>query len=104
MSRIIGVIATVALGAASLAALACDQQSTREHRLAQYGVDAGYGMPNPMPGSPIMDAGGPSNPVPPSGPSAQPGPGSPSNPGSPPTPGSPPSPGAPGSPSPGTPH
>jgi hypothetical protein len=95
---------------ASLAVAGCDKDSTSTSSttsapntppnrvlLAQYS-DAG-GMPNPMPGSPLGDAG--FAPIPPSprpGPSTSPG--NPVNPGGPTYPGNPGSPGSPGNPTP----
>lgn len=107
---------------ASLAAAGCDKDSTSTSSttsmttspnrvlLAQYS-DAG-GMPNPMPGSPLGDAGfAPLPPTPGPGPTTRPGnpanPGGPTYPGAPNNPGNPNSPGTPGAPgmpgNPGTP-
>ncbi len=74
--KIFGATAIAALLA--LCAVACSRGQTG---VAQYGVDAGYGMPNPQPGSPISpgyDAGispipAPSSPVPSPSPSPYPG-------------------------------
>jgi hypothetical protein len=43
---------------ASLALLGCDRKATTTTVAQVGGSDGGYGMPNPMPGSPIGDSGG----------------------------------------------
>jgi hypothetical protein len=75
----------VALGALALGA--CAREHTDRDRdtaggrspLAQFESDAGYGLPNPMPGSPIADGG--ITPYTPPPPSAAPGSPLPSTPG-----------------------
>ncbi len=92
----------------------CDRSSQGSLQLAQYGVSEA-GVPNPMPGSPIADAGiapaptvnpmptptinpspspttvpsTPTTPTTPSNPGTSPGTGAPGNPGTPGTPGTP---------------
>lgn len=102
----------VALGIlASLAVAGCDKDSTSTSSttspnrpiVAQSYVDAGGGMPNPMPGSPLGEAGvtprpGPINPGNPVNPGSPGYPGSPNNPGNPNSPGTPGGPGTPGNP------
>jgi hypothetical protein len=78
MRRVIGA-STVGAFVAMMSLLACDRpQNGQNSPVAQFGgIDAGFGSPNPMPGSPIADAGfAPVNPSPGT-------PGSPSNPGNP---------------------
>jgi hypothetical protein len=58
--RIVGATVVAALFA-SIAFIACDRNP---RSVAQAGYDAGYGMPNPQPGSPISDAGVAPIPVP----------------------------------------
>lgn len=110
----VGILAALAVGgcdkdqgSTSRSSMISPPTSPSRPLLAQYS-DAG-GMPNPMPGSPLGDAGfAPVPPAPGPQPSTNPGapvnPGNPNNPGNPPYPGSPPYPGNPGMPgSPGTP-
>jgi hypothetical protein len=52
--RIVGATTVAALLASVAFAVACDRSP---RGVAQYGYEAGYGMPNPQPGSPISDAG-----------------------------------------------
>jgi Collagen triple helix repeat (20 copies) len=97
MQRLTSSIAGALFGA--LALMGCDRGSTA---FAQSNADGGYGLPNPMPGSPITDAG--ATPIYPGTPGAPGAPGTPGAPGFPGTPGNPGAPGTPGSPyNPGTP-
>jgi hypothetical protein len=80
--RAITIAATVAIVLGALG-VACSRSDHRD--VAQYGMDgafaplpggdAGPGVPNPMPGSPIADAGSPMPTIPPPPPSSAPLPG-----------------------------
>jgi hypothetical protein len=52
--RIVGAKALATLVASIALVAACDRNSSP---VSQYSYEAGYGMPNPQPGSPISDAG-----------------------------------------------